>query len=114
MRSAFVENTCLPFLLDAQNENGGWGFHAGSISRVEPTALALIALFESSSMQSHEEAVSRGIRFLGSAQLPDGSWPSSPEWREGSWVTSLACLALVGRDESSGSERRGLDWLSKE
>jgi hypothetical protein len=114
MRSAFVENTCLPFLLDAQNEDGGWGFHAGSISRAEPTAWAVIALLECAFIPSHDEAASRGIRFLAAAQLPDGSWPSSPEWREGSWVTSLVCLALLGHSESSGSVKRGLDWLSKE
>ena len=114
MRSAFVENTCLPFLLNAQNEDGGWGFHVGSISRAEPTAWALIALFESAFNPSHEEAAARGIRFLGSAQLPNGSWPSSPEWREGSWVSSLVCLALLGRKESLAIVQRGLDWLSKE
>ena len=77
--SAFVENICLPFLLNAQNEDGGWGFHAGSISRAEPTAWALIALLECAFNPSHEEAASRGIHFLGAAQLPDGSWPCSPE-----------------------------------
>ncbi len=114
MRPAFVENTCLPFLLEAQNEDGGWGFHAGSISRAEPSAWALIALLESAFDPSHEGAASRAIRFLCAAQLPDGSWSSSPEWREGSWVTSLVCLALHGRNESYGSVKRGLDWLSKE
>lgn len=114
MRSAFVENTCLPFLLDTQNEDGGWGFHAGSQSRAEPTAWALIALLEYAFTQSHEEVTSRAFKFLGAAQLPDGSWPSSPELREGSWVTSLACLALRGRMELSENVIRGLGWLSEE
>ncbi len=114
MRSAFVENICLPFLLNTQNEDGGWGFHAGSMSRAEPTAWALIALLECASTQSHKEAASRAFHFLGAAQLPDGSWPSSPELREGSWVTSLACLALLSPHEISENVTRGLRWLCKE
>jgi len=114
MRSAFVENTCLPFLLDAQNKDGGWGFHAGSMSRAEPTAWALVALVECAFTQAHQEAASRAFQFLGLTQLPDGSWPSSPDLPEGSWATSLVCLALLGRKQGSGNVRRGLDWLCKE
>jgi hypothetical protein len=114
MPSAFMENSCLPYLLGAQNEDGGWGFHVGLTSRAEPTAWALIALLECGSLRAHEEAVSRAFRFLGAAQLPDGSWPSSPELSEGSWVTSLVCLAMLGGNELSGSVTRGLNWLCKE
>lgn len=114
MRSAFVENTCLPYLLGAQNEDGGWGFHAGSTSRAEPTAWALIALLEFAFTQAHEEASSRALRFLSAAQLPDGSWPSTPELQEGSWVTSLVCVALLGRKEFSGNVARGIGWLCME
>jgi len=114
MRSAFVENTCLPYLLGAQNEDGGWGFHARSTSRAEPTVWALLALLEWASTPSHEEAASRAFHFLAAAQLPDGSWPSSPELQEGSWVTSLVCVALLGRNEFSGNVTRGLSWLCKE
>jgi hypothetical protein len=114
MRSAFVESSFLPFLSSAQNEDGGWGFHAGAMSRAEPTAWALIALLECASTPAHEEAASRAVRFLLAAQLPDGSWASTPESREGCWATSLVCLALHGRNDSSASAMRGLDWLSKE
>ena len=114
MRSAFVGNVCLPFLLDAQNEDGGWGFRAGSMSRAEPSAWALLALLDCAFTQAHEEAAFRAFRFLAAAQLPDGSWPSSPELLEGSWVTSLVCLALLRRSEFSGNVKRGLDWLCKE
>ena len=114
MSSAFVENTCLRFLLDTQNEDGGWGFHTGSTSRAEPTAWAVVALVEWASTQAHKDAASRAFHFLDSAQLPDGSWPSSPALREGSWVTSLACLALLGQNELSGNVKRGFGWLCKE
>jgi hypothetical protein len=114
MSSTFVENICLPYLLGAQNEDGGWGFHTGSTSRAEPTAWALIALLEVSSSDSHKQAASKAFQFLSSSQLPDGSWPSSPELREGSWVTSVVCLALLARKERAENAARGLTWLSNE
>jgi Prenyltransferase and squalene oxidase repeat len=114
MRSAFVENICLRFLLDRQNEDGGWGFHAGSTSRTEPTAWALVALVECAFTQAHQDAASRAVHFLDVAQLRDGSWPSYPALQEGSWVTSLACLALLGQNELSAKVKRGLGWLCKE
>jgi hypothetical protein len=114
MSSTLVENICLPYLLGAQNDDGGWGFHAKSVSRAEPTAWALIALLESSSAQAHEVAATKAFEFLSSAQLSDGSWPSSPELREGSWVTSIVCTALLGRTEYSQNVARGVEWLCKE
>lgn len=114
MRSPFVENACLRFVLEAQNNDGGWGFHVGSLSRAEPTAWALIALIECASTPAHEEGISRATQFLAAVQLPDGSWSSTPEMSEGSWVTSLVCLALLGRKESSQNLTRGLEWLCKD
>lgn len=114
MRSPFVENTCLPFLLGAQNSDGGWGFHSGSESRVEPTAWALIACDECGTTHSHQEAANRAASYLSGAQLPDGSWPSAPEQLEGSWVTSLAGLALQRREVESQRVSRGIAWLCTE
>ena len=114
MSSAFVENTCLRFLLDAQNEDGGWGFHTGSTSRAEPTAWALWPWSNALPRRLTKTPSSRAFHFLDAAQLPDGSWPSSPALREGSWVTSLACLALLGQNELSGNVKRGFGWLCKE
>src|SRR5438876_464221 len=43
-QSHLVEGICLPLLREAQSADGGWGFHPGSSSRVEPTSFALLAL----------------------------------------------------------------------
>ncbi len=114
MCSALADKVCLPFLLNAQNEDGGWGFHAGAASRVEPTAWALVALTQCAGLPAHDEAASRAFHFLELAQLQDGSWPCSPHQREGSWVTSLACFALLHRKESREKVARGLAWLCQE
>ena len=108
---AFVERVCLPFLLSSQNTDGGWGFRSDTRSRVEASAWALLALRECAIPRTLAEPTARGFRFLEATQLPDGAWPASPESREGCWVTALACWALLGVEEFSGSVRRGLSWL---
>ena len=111
---AFVERVCLPFLLKSQNTDGGWGFRPENHSRAEPSAWALVALRECSSSGKPSEPMARGLSFLKSSQLPDGSWSSSPDSREGSWVTALACWALLARPEFSDDVSRGLSWLCAE
>ena len=55
-----------------QNADGGWGFHAGEPSRVEPTCWALRALFGHTVAQDME-SFRKGAGYLQSVQLPDGS-----------------------------------------
>ena len=71
------------WLLDRQRDDGGWGEHhsgcltgryvAHTESQVIQTAWALIALIEAG--DSNWTALSRGVRFLLSAQNRDGTWP---------------------------------------
>ena len=109
----FVEEVCLPFLRNAQNRDGGWGFHPQSESRVEPTCWALQALSESSNREA-EASVVRGLQFLRAAQLGDGSWPSTPEEKTGCWVTSLGCWVLLTAADSSGAATAGINWLCQD
>jgi hypothetical protein len=111
---AFVERVCLPFLLRAQNSDGGWGFRPENHSRVEASAWALVALRECSASGSVSEPIARGFKFLQSSQLSEGSWSSSSESHEGSWVTAPACWALLGREEFTANVSRGLSWLCAE
>lgn len=106
-----VERTCLPFLLHSQNKDGGWSFGSDARSRVEASAWVVLALRECGFSPTPVEAISRAFHFLQTTQLPNGSWPASPEAQEGCWVTALACWALLGREEFSGSVNRGLGWL---
>jgi hypothetical protein len=112
--ASFIERVCMPLLGIAQNEDGGWGFHPRSQSRVEPACWALLALLNSSSSQEMEERIARGFRFLRAAQLPDGSWPSSPAERAGCWVSSLACWVLSFERGASQAHEAGLQWVCKD
>jgi Prenyltransferase and squalene oxidase repeat len=110
--TSFVQRVCLPLLVRSQNQDGGWGFHPASESRVEPTCWALLAISSSSSLQGiQEENKARATRFLCSAQLPDGSWPAMPEERTGCWVTSLACWTLSFDKTANDATAAGLKWL---
>lgn len=107
-----VDRAYLARLRSLQNMDGGWGFSAGSESRIEPTSWALIALQQSSSSSGPDEPLNRGLRFLTAAQLQDGSWASAPGQLEGCWVTSLASWALMAHPQYSTNLLRGLRWLN--
>lgn len=110
----FIEAVCLPFLIESQNPDGGWGYQPGSPSSVEATAWALTALTAATregDAREAERGTARGIAWLHQAQRADGSWPAFPGPSEGCWSTSLACLALLPNAESAGSIARGLKWL---
>jgi hypothetical protein len=111
--TSFVESVCLPFLRNAQNADGGWGFRPDNQSRAESTCWALHALLETSRTES-SDGVSRGFQFLRAAQLPDGSWASTPEGKTGCWVTSLACWVLLSERNSEKAVAAGLKWLCQD
>jgi len=131
----------LPFLLEAQNADGGWGYRRGGQSSVEPTCWALLALLgiqevEKSRVEESKELTARAatprlfdsstLRLLDSAhtigqaavgwlrmcQLRDGSWPPFPGQSRGCWVTAMASLALYAFGGSVDHVVRGLQWLA--
>jgi hypothetical protein len=111
--ASFVKEFCVPFLLGAQNEDGGWGFYPNSESRVEPTCWALRAL-QNSSVHVVEDHLRSAQQYLLLAQLRDGSWPAAPEQKTGSSVTSLACSVLSPDKDCKSSVSAGLEWLCQD
>src|SRR5271156_6207995 len=108
---SFIVNFCLPFLRNAQNADGGWGFQPESQSRVEPSCWAISALQSVGNTPHSGEFVERGHRFLRAAQIADGSWAASAEARTGCWVTSLACMVLASHPQAKPSVAAGLSWI---
>ena len=104
---ASVEDLRL-LLAQKQLPSGGWAaLSSSSQPALEPTALTCIALGP-----EFQRAHDRATQFLLGIQNSNGSWPvflgDSPE---GSWVTSLACIALHDKIEAIPEQLKGLRWL---
>ena len=110
---AFLQDFCVPFLVGAQNQDGGWGFQRSGESRVEPTCWSLLALRNAPGRVATDTFAS-GRQYLLAAQLRDGSWPASREETRGSWVTSLACSALSAEEQCTEAVSAGLRWLCRD
>jgi hypothetical protein len=112
-RTSQLRSDCLSLLKSSQNADGGWSFHNGEQSRVEPTCWAARALFDSDQRQESGD-FGKVWHFLHSSQLSDGSWPASSGMTTGSWVTSLACSALQSDPKSTTHVKAGLKWLCED
>jgi len=98
-----------PALLgSAQNPDGGWGYHHGSSSTTEPTALALLALSAGGDLSG--QTFTRGMDWLKTRQRPDGGWSPRQEVDQSTWVTALPLL-LPPALSASLDLPRAVSWL---
>jgi hypothetical protein len=96
-------------LRNTQDSDGGWPFHAGGASRVEPACWALLAL--ANQHDAAQQQIANGLQFLKTQQLTDGSWPAANGMSSGGWVTSLAAFTLAQFPASEKSVLAALQWL---
>ena len=99
-------------LLREQRTDGGWGELPSLASDAYATGQALVALKEAGALAATDPAYQRGVEFLLSTQLEDGSWyvrsrsiPFQPYFESGfphghdQWIsaaaTNWAAMALV-------------------
>jgi hypothetical protein len=108
-KSADLQALCSMWLCRTQNQDGGWGHFPGRESRVESTSWAVLAL--SQTQRPVPDPVARACEWLRGAQLPDGSWPAAANGGTGSWVTSLAALALFSVTGKDSLSNRAIDWI---
>src|SRR6516164_5435562 len=114
MDRGLCAETCLAVLREEQNDDGGWGYHDESQSRVEPTCWALCALSAAQNSNDNSLAISRAQRYLLASQQKEGFWTASPEMKTGNWVTSLACAVLSLQVETQRAALAGLAWLCQD
>ena len=95
-------------LLSRQNQDGGWSYGSPNArsSWTEPTAYALLALLAA----GETAALRRGLRWILSAQRPDGGWPPQIAIGHSAWVTAL--VALLPPDQlGPAAHARAIGWL---
>ena len=107
----FEDSHGLELLLANQNCDGGWGYHLGSSSAVEPTSWALMALATWRRSPISAAVRARACQWLLETQGADGSWPAFPGQPQGCWVTSVASEALHLQGGAENAVRRGMLWL---
>jgi hypothetical protein len=105
-----LDEFSVPFLLHAQNPDGGWGYSPGLPSGTEATSWAALALSALDRLELRG-AIESGANFLRESQRADGSWSAFPGQTEGCWVTSVACLALGEVAAAVAPVERARRWL---
>jgi hypothetical protein len=98
-------------LVDAQNEDGGWGFMAGEASDTNTTGLCLQAL----ALTEEAEAVEAGLAYFAAIQNEDGGWPyqSPSDFGTDSDTNSTALIiqALIANGEDLEEWGNPQEWL---
>jgi len=97
-------------LLDAQNEDGGWGSVKGKRSNTESTSFALMAL-KSQEVKSFDQQMTAGLRWLLQHQRDDGSWSLNDASKQSSWTTPIAVLALLPFQDEREHALRAAKWI---
>jgi len=104
--SAAGRTAAQDYLARVQETSGGWGYQARQRAFVEPTALCLLALADSTQTAARQA----GVAWLEQMQLPDGSWGVSAADPEGGWATAWAIWALASTAATSPALARAVSW----
>ena len=100
----------IDLLLEAQNEDGGWGSFKGKRSNTESTSFALMAL------QAHhgkplDRQTTAGLKWLLEHQKDDGSWSLNDASKQSSWTTPIAVLALLSFQDQRQHALKAAKWI---
>jgi hypothetical protein len=97
----------LEFILSEQNNDGGWGYHPGEDSSMEPTAAAMISLRDSEA----DSVLERAIQWVLEGQNADGGWGINSQDDESNWHTAWVIFSLKLLEYKGEALDRGLEWL---
>lgn len=103
-------NAAIDLLLEAQNEDGGWGAVKGKRSNTESTSFALMAL-KSLDGKPFDRQTTAGRKWLLQHQKDDGSWSLNDASQQSSWTTPIAVLALLPFQDQREPGLRAAKWI---
>lgn len=100
----------IDLLLNAQNEDGGWGVVKGKRSNTETTSFALMAL-KSLETKFFDRQTTGGLKWLVEHQKDDGSWFLNDASKQSSWTTPIAALALLAFQNQREHALKAMKWV---
>ena len=99
-----VPGDIIEFVLAYQNDDGGWGIEVFSVSDVDVTAAAVMALIASGA-DSGETMIEEALTFLAEVQNSDGGFPEEDGGESNAASDAWAIMAIVAADgDPNGSE----------
>lgn len=98
-----VDTDIVAFVLEHQNDDGGWDFTVGENSTVDGAALAVLALMSEGTLSANDEVISNAVDFIAENQNDDGGFPESLGGDSSVISTAVVIMALhvVGEDPSN-------------
>lgn len=96
------ESQAVRALIEMACTEGGWAYAPGQPAHLEPTCLALLAL--APQREVFPEVIARGVNWLESCALADGTFRLARGRQEAAWPTAMAIFTLAELDCSP--ERR--------
>lgn len=97
-------NKAKSFIVNSQNDDGGWSLLPGGESDVEITALAIWALTEAG-WGTGSRVIRKGVRYLRNKQWDNGSWNNNTAH------TIFALVALTNAKTDAEVRLSGLTWI---
>ena len=103
-------DAAIDLLLEAQNEDGGWGSFKGKRSNTESTSFALMAL-KLLEGKRFDQQTTAGLKWLLQHQKDDGSWSLNDASTQSSWTTPIAVLALLSFQDQRQHALKAAKWI---
>jgi hypothetical protein len=98
----------LTYLLQTQNQDGGWSYYTGKNSSLEPTIYSVLALAKSGT--EGERAAQRGLDWLASQTKSNGAL-SLPGQKDDHWTTLLYLIPLVQLKAPQDQITKVTNWI---
>ena len=92
------------YIVEHQNEDGGWSLLPGEESNVEITAFAIWALIDAG-WGTGSQVIRMGVAYLRHAQQDNGSWNNNTAH------TTFALIALATAETDPDARFKGLRWM---
>ncbi|MDQ0229626.1 DUF4430 domain-containing protein [Metabacillus malikii] len=103
--ATWTREKLINYLLDQQNESGGWPLFTGSVESVDITGMALTALAPYKEQQAVANAIDKAVKWISEVQDPTGGFTNEFNGGDSSESTAQVIIGLssVGVDSTGAA-----------